>query len=305
MKKSIIYLLCFILIAPVLLPSGSGFCAKRAPAGRLKQDTSAGLKTGWNMPLCNGRGKTILDAARFLFPGGTLNELNEYVTAKQKTLRIPGATKERTVLPKGTALSIPSRIFVKSETKNYTVVLWEGVIPGSGTDKPYGNLIAALGIFPEGSAEPTDVAEVKTDQFTYFGADSLLELGEEEAFTIVNHHANAGQPYYSSDQYYIRAGRLSLIGSVSTLGCMSGCADSFREDVEWITDSLSNENHPDITVVVDLVHAPEEYMNDCDENVEESTESFREVYRWDSGKFKYVKTGGNMERLDKWNIDRM
>lgn len=256
---------------------------------------------GWDIPLGIDSSLTAYDAARFLFPDGDLDEDDNFVLKHEKVLRIPGTTRERSVLPEGAKLQPPSVIRIMGQGRKYIVLLWEGTRPAGFSDRVFSESVSVLGIFPEGSAEPTDVAEVKTDQLTFFGEGPLLRIGEDDGFTIVNHHANAGQPYYTTTLYHIRDGRLRQIAEVSTLGQMEGCEKAFCEEVRWRIDTAGQKNYPRIIATIELIRAPKEYQDGCEIKSEEKREIFEDIYNWDSAKARYVRSGGSIDRLNKWN----
>jgi hypothetical protein len=218
---------------------------------------------------------------------------------------MPGTTRERALLPAGTHLSSPRTRTVRAAGATYLVVLWDAERPSDDAAGGFGDGAAVLAVFPEGSRTPTDVAEVKTDQLTFFGDEPFVALGPDEGFTIVNHHANAGQPYTDTGLFHVHHGRLRRIAAVLTLSTLSGCAAAFRESLRWRTEPTGGE-YPRIVATVDLVRAPAEDQEGCDgPRAGERREHFDDTFEWDAAKQAYVRRGGTLDRLARWNESRM
>lgn len=259
---------------------------------------------GWKIPLGKDSPLTALDAAGMLFGKGDL-ENSLFILKEEKTLPIPGTSEDESVLPEGSTLEAPSALNIQSQGKSYVVFLWEGTRSQGDSDTSYAEKVSVLGVFPQNSSVPTDAADVKSDQLTFFGEGALLKLGSDDAFTLINHHANAGQPYYANTLYHIFNGKLSRIAEIFTLGVMSGGADSFREELQWKVKPGSQGAHPDVIASVLLVHAPAEYQEEGEEKQKETRETFEETYTWKNSKACYVDSGGNMDRLEAWNEQHM
>ena len=97
----------------------------------------------------------------------------------------------------------------------------DDAVPGGGA--------AVLAVFPEGSSEPQDVAEVKSDVLCFLGEQPLLAIGPDDSFTVVNHHFNSNQSYLDTARYHVHGGRLRLVDAVFTLSVQGVCDQSFRE----------------------------------------------------------------------------
>jgi hypothetical protein len=263
---------------------------------------AAGAPQGWDWPMANNA--TAYDAARRVFPGAEKDQAGSLTLKRDKLLRMPGTSKARADLPEGTRMETPSAIAVRSQGKQFTVLLWNGTRPEPSEDGGFAEGVAVLAVFPAGSVEPTDVAEVKTDRETFFGEPPLLALGAEEGFTLVNAHLNAGQEYAATTLFHLRDGRLRRIADAFTLGSAGGCENSFRENLRWRAEP-DGDNPPRVIATVDLIHNPEGDGEDCGRTAKPRTEQFQDSYRWDSGKGQYRHEKGNSERLDKWNESHM
>lgn len=256
------------------------------------------LPPGWDTPM--GLKGDAYDAARRIFPGASRNREDQLLLARDKALRMPGTSKKRADLPAGTVLSAPGfPLSVRSQGKKYMVLLWEGVRPEDSEDGGFGSEVAVLAVFPEGSIEPTDVAEVKQDRFTSLG--QLVSLGDEDAFVVSSTHSNSGQGYALTDLFHLRDGRLRRIaGSIFTLSNNAGCSKSFEETLRWRTEP-DGSNPPRIVATVDLIHSPGDFTKDCRPRPKAITETFENNYRWDAAKAMYRDAGGSLDRLYKWN----
>ena len=257
---------------------------------------------GWDTPLCKGCKVTPYTAAQFIFPGSDFNDEGDFVLKQEKILRIPGTTKERSILPAGTKLNNPVSYKVKSGNRDYYLLLCDGIRPEGYSDRVNNEEVAVLGVFPDGSVEPTDIAEVKSDKLTFIGERPFLKIGSDDGFTIINHHANAGQAYYNISLYHIKDGRLRRIAEEFTLTQSSGCDKSFKEELHWIVSEKEIVNgYPKITAEIDLIRSPAEFLDGCEKRSSTKKDKYIDIYTWDIQKAKYINSGGNIKSLDKWN----
>lgn len=230
-------------------------------------------------------------AGQRLFPADTRAEADgTLVITSDRELRMPGTSRERADLPAGTRLTLASSIAVRAQGKTYDVQLWDGTRPDGSGEGSFGERVAVLAVFPAGAAEPTDVAEVKTDRETYLN-DKLVALGSEDAFAIFNAHLNAGEDFNIISLFHIRDGRLRRIDEIFTEAVRAAnCAESFREVLHWHvtpqTDAL-----PRIVADVETIRAPRDVtQEDCPKRkVEERRTHARTSYRWDAKQNRYVK----------------
>ena len=102
----------------------------------------------------------------------------------------------------------------------------------------------------------------------------------------------------------LRGGRLRRIAEVATLGQLGGpCAQTFLERVGWAAGPGANK--PTVKVTVTLTHAPRETRGQCSgKPAAERVEQFADAYRWDAARDRYVRMGGSLGALDKWNDAR-
>ncbi|MDD2767577.1 MAG: hypothetical protein PHT19_02505 [Methylococcus sp.] len=263
---------------------------------------AAGEPQGWDLPM--GKNATAYDAARRIFQGADKDKEGRFTLKRDKLLRMPGTAKTRADLPEGTRLEQPSTVTIRSQGKRFTVLLWNGTRPEDSGGGGFAEGIAVLAVFPEGSAEPTDVAELKTDRETFFGQPQLLNLGDEDAFTLINSHLNAGQEYLGTSLFHLREGRLRRIADILTLSATLGCDNAFREDLRWRTEP-DGGRPPRIIASVDLVHNPKQEDEDCGRKLSPRTEQFQDSYRWDASKSQYLHEKGDSARLHKWNESQM
>lgn len=229
-----------------------------------------------------------------------------WTLARDKQLRLPGTSRERARLPAGTTLRLAATLQVKEGGRLHDVQLWQGQRPGSESDGGFGDEVAVLAVFAAGQAAPIDVAEVKTDRFTGFPSAPLIKLtAADDAFVLHNTHHNAGQPYTSVSLFHLRQGRLRRIAVVDLLGELSGCARAFDERLEWLTEP-DMAPLPIVVARVTLVHAPRASTGGCEgHRPVERREVFEDRWRWDSAKGQYLRQGGTLDRLDRWNDSRL
>lgn len=266
----------------------------------------AGPPAGWNTPLSGDGRQTAYDGARRIFPGAERDKSGNLVLAGDKLLRMPGTSKRRASLPEGTQLGTPSALLVRSEGRRFHVLLWEGFRPESSEDGGFGEAVAVLAVFPEGSSEPSDVAEVKSDRETWLGKSGLVNLGAEDGFVVANTHHNSNQGYLIATLFHLRDGRLRQIATAFTLSNNAGCRGSFDENLRWRTEP-DGDGPPRVIAEVELIHNPKDATDSCEGGraPKPRSETFADSYRWDAAKSRYLREKGNSAQLEKWNRKNM
>ncbi len=268
----------------------------------------------WLMACCAWLGAPVARAATAeattaraaaVFGPGRAGDDGQWTLATARRLRLPGTSRERADLPAGTRLWAAQALKVRERGAVHDVVMWRGERPDDTGDGGFMNEVAVLAVFAAGQTAPIDVAEVKTDRMTMFGAPPVVRLTpNDDAFTLLNHHANAGQPYTESSLFQLREGRLRRIASVDLLGELSGCAQAFDEIIDWRIEPAGRAL-PDIVAQVTLIHAPKDATEGCTPRPAERRETLADRWRWDAGAGRYQRQpGGSLARIERWNDQR-
>lgn len=292
-------------IALALAPGGTGLGRAQVRDSAPAPAAPAAPTAPAASPTPSAAGDLTGARTRRVFPGAQPDGDAHWRLTREQALRIPGTRQERSIVIPGTRVSLSRALVVRAQGRRFDVLLWEGSRPEGSRDGGFMDEVAVLGVFPAGGTDPTDVAEVKSDRLTYFGAHPVLALGSgDDAFTLVNHHANAGQPYVDTALFHLREGRLRRIAQVLTMDEMSGCANAFREQLSWRTRA-EGTGLPTVLATVELVRAPREFQESCGpRRAPERRERFEDAYRWDAVRDRYVRAAGTMGRLDRWNEAR-
>ena len=227
---------------------------------------------------------TAADGAAHLFRHGHL-DADHFVVSDDKLLRKPDSTTDRTTIPANTRLKAPQEQKIRSEGKLYHLLYW-----GDSENSDF----SILAIFPDGSPDPIDVADVKGDRETYFG--SPLSVGNEDIFAITNAHLSAGEDYHAESMFRLRRGRLSLVARVFTGS--RGLCPRYAEVLQWKVKPSAGSAMATLIAAVDLVTNPKDGLpSDCKEQskTKESHHLFEESYQWDATKDHYVDSGGSFK----------
>ena len=239
---------------------------------------------------------------------GPLQPDSEGATAMREArrLRLPGTSRERADLPAGTRLRLSGAHRVRESGRPHDVMLWHGERPEGAEGGGFQDEVAVLAVFRAGEVAPIDVAEVKTDRMTYFAEPALRPLGaQDDAFDLVNHHANAGQPYAEHSLYHLRGGRLRRIVQVDLLGEFSGCAKSFEQTITWRTEPDAAQPLPRIVAEVTVHLAPRVHTEPCRPRPAPRQQLYSARYRWDAAADRYrAEPGGTLDKLARWNESR-
>ncbi|MFP5212754.1 MAG: hypothetical protein ACLGPL_05185 [Acidobacteriota bacterium] len=259
-----------------------------------------------NTPVETGSSLTYRKLVEGIFKGVREDpKSGDLMTASEKVIRRPGA-KERTVLPEGSRLNSFEVIRVRGDGRRYFVMLLG--VESEDSDVPGGGA-SVLAVFPEGSAEPQDVAEVKSDMFCGLGEGALLSIGPDEAFTYTNSHHNSSQGYLITTLAQIHGGRLQRIAEVFTLRNNAPCDSSFEEPLTWRTESDSENPYPKVVATVTLIMGVgKDDGGDCPKNKKAfRKQTFQSVYRWDKAKGFYLHEPGDrgFDALDRFNQKNM
>jgi hypothetical protein len=224
-----------------------------------------------------------------------------------RRLRLPGTSRERADLPAGTRLRLSAAQRVRESGLPHDVMLWHGERPehteGGGG---FQDEVAVLAVFRAGETAPIDVAEVKTDRMTYFAEPAVRPLGaQDDVFDLVNHHANAGQPYAEHSLYHLRGGRLRRIVQVDLLGEFGGCAKAFEQTIAWRTEPDAAQPLPRLVAEVTVLLAPLVHTEQCRPRPAPRRQQYSARFRWDAAADRYrAEPGGTLDKLARWNDSR-
>lgn len=276
------------MVSALLVAAGSGWTAEAAGAAPASPPALADAR------------------ARQVFGALQRGDDSEWTMRDSRRLRLPGTSRERADLPAGTRLRLAAVHTVRERGTGHELMLWHGERPDGEADGGFLEQVAVLAVFRRGDPAPIDVAEVKTDRQTYFAHPAVKPLGpDDDLFEIVNHHANAGQPYAEHSLYHLRQGRLRRIAQVDLLGELSGCAKAFEQWLRWRTEPDADRPLPRIVAEVELVHAPADMTEDCHPRPRSRSERFQASFRWDPTGDRYrQEPGGTLDRLARWNDQR-
>ena len=261
----------------------------------------AAAPTGFELPaaLISARAQQVFGPLQHDSDGTAMREA--------RRLRLPGTSRERADLPAGTCLRLAGAHRVRESGRPHDVMLWhgdrpeaaEGGAPGGG----FGDQVAVLAVFRAGDAAPIDVAEVQTDRMTYFAEPAVRALGaQDDLFDLVNHHANASQPYAEHSLYHLRGGRLRRIVQVDLLGRFGGCAKAFEQTIAWRTEPDAAQPLPRIVAEVTVHLAPRAHTTECRPRPPARQQHYNARYRWDAAADRYrAEPGGTLDKLARWN----
>ena len=248
--------------------------------------------------LINARAQQVFGALQRDDEGHQLRE--------RRRLRLPGTSRERADLPAGTRLRLGAVHRVRDRGVPHDVMLWHGDRPDNAEGGGFQQQVSVLAVFRAGEATPTDVAEVQTDRMTYFAEPAVQPLGtQDDLFDLVNHPANAGQPYAEHSLYHLSGGRLRRIVQVDLLADFSGCAKSFEQTIAWRTEPDAAQPLPRIVAEVTVHHAPKAHTTDCRPRPPAHQQLYSARYRWDATADRYrAEPGGTLDKLARWNEAR-
>jgi hypothetical protein len=250
-------------------------------------------------PVRQGSKVTYRDLVASVFKGVRQDGSGSWVTAEEKVLRRVGE-KERTIVPAGTPLSAFRTVPVRGDGTTYLLMVCEA--EGSFSETPASGAFV-LAAFPEGGAEPTDVADMAADRFTGLAMESAPALGPDDSFAIANSHHNSNQGYLITDLFHIRGGRIRKIVSVFTLSLNGMCEKSFREEVTFQAEEDPGLPYPKVNATVTLEKGPSEVERDsCPRSKRVlRREVYRGTCRWDKAKGRYGPPDKGLAKIERFN----
>jgi hypothetical protein len=159
---------------------------------------------------------------------------------------------------------------------------------------------ARLADFPEGSAEPRDMADVQGDRSCWLAETGIL-LGPDDGFFTENTHSNTGQSYEITDLFQIHGRRLRRIDSTLTLTNRGACEDT-EESLIWKTEADSESPYPRLVATITLTRKPSEnhWGENCPKPKPPAGKVYSETYRWDKAADRFASVDKGFEPLERF-----
>jgi len=249
---------------------------------------------------------TYVDLLRTLFPDLKVDpNLPGEVTAHQTVpIKHIGEQDEGTVLEGNFEIKEVELLKVLHQGRTLFLSLVDLTAESANEATPYEGEASVLALF---SAEPIrllDAIDVKTDKFTdLWGKPPVFHLdAQNDYFVIHNTHWNSGESYNDYTIMSIVDNKFSVITSLFCLDTQ-GCGWKETQTPLLRTQRTANGKYPNLLVTVKL--AKEITSEECPQRARGYTRYYRAIYHWNSMKARYEGDSRQLERLDKFNRDRM
>jgi hypothetical protein len=194
---------------------------------------------------------------------------------------------------------------IKSEGRRLLLLSAELSAEHANEGTPYEGEATVLAVFAlEPKIELLDVMDIKTDRFTAFWEDHpFVHLNSQnDAFVIYSTHSNAGENYNDLALMFVDDGRFKIISNFFLFNTQ-GCGATFTESPSFRALPAAGRKYPRILVTVRL--QKEADTGECDRRTRGYTRYYRAIYYWQQAKSQYESDSSQLEKLDKFNRDRL
>jgi hypothetical protein len=291
-----------ILIAAILLPppAFSKSATLRSSDLRISQPTDL------TAPVQKGSKTTYADLLRTLFPDLKVDRdvPGEGIAHKTVPIKHIGEQDEGTAFEGDFEIKEVELRQVLNQGRVLFLSLIELSAENANEATPYEGEATVLALFSAEPATLLDAIDVKTDKFTdFWGKQPISHLdSRNDYFIIHNTHWNAGESY---DDYMVMSvyeGKFTVITSLFTLNTQ---ACGWKETQTPLLRALPTPTgkYPKLLVTVKVMK--EVNSEQCAGRARGYTRYYRAIYHWNAMKARYEGDSRQLERLDKFNKDRM
>ena len=257
-------------------------------------------------PVQKGSKATYVDLLRMLFPDLKVDRTVPGQATAHTTIPIKhiGEEEEGTVFAGDFEIKDVELRPILNQGRVLFLTLIDLTAENANEATPYEGEAAVLALF---SAEPMkllDALDVKTDKFTdFWGKQPILHLDtRNDYFVIHNTHWNAGESYNDYTILSIDEGKFTVITS---LFCLDTQGSGWKETQTPVfrAQRIPNGKYPNLLVTIRLTK--EVSSEDCARRTRGYTRYYRAVYHWNATKARYEGDSRQLERLDKFNRERL
>jgi hypothetical protein len=170
---------------------------------------------------------------------------------------------------------------------------------------PYEGEASLIALFRlEPKLELLDAMDIKTDRFTgFWGKTPVLRLDSRNgAFVVYSTHWNAGESYNDISLLFVDRGRLRVITN-QFLYNTQGCGVTFTETPLFQASPAAGRKYPNVVVSVKLQKDAD--PENCSRRTPGYIRYYRAIYQWNDAKGEYQADTRQIDRLDKFNKQRL
>jgi len=280
------------------------------PAGTF-QTKSEGLKrsevqsTNLNDPISKGSQITCVDLFRRILPDLKTDSKDEATAHQSIPLKSLSGDADAVALESEIKISSFELRRIRSEGNSLLLLRADLTAEDANQSTPYEGEASLIAVFRlEPKLELLDAVDIKTDRFSgFWGKNPVLALdSRNDAFVVYSTHWNAGESYNDIYLLFIDRGRIRVITNQFIYNTQ-GCGVTFTETPFFQASPVAGRRYPNVLVSVKL-------KKDADpENCSRRTPGFiryyRGIYQWNDAKGEYGADTRQLERLDKFNKQRL
>ena len=254
-----------------------------------------------------GSKTTYFDLFRKVFPDLQTDSTHDDAAIAHRSVPMRKIDDEREsiVLESNIEIKGLDSRWLKSEGRRLLLLSAELSAADANEATPYEGEATVLAVFGlEPNIELLDVMDIKTDRFTAFWKEHpLVHLNSQnDAFVIYSTHSNAGENYNDLALMFVDDGRFKIISSFCLFNTQ-GCGVTFTESPSFRALPAVGRKYPKILVTVRI--KKEADTDECERRILGYTRYYRAIYYWQQAKARYKSDSRQLERLDKFNRERL
>ena len=257
-------------------------------------------------PVQQGSKTSYFDLFRELFPDLRTDSTHDDAAIAHRSVPIRKIDDERESIVLESDIEIKSfdSRWIKSEGKRLLLLSVELSAEDANEATPYEGEATVLALFSLEPSELLDAMDIKTDRFTGFWEDhSLVHLNSRnDAFVIYSTHGNAGESYNDLALMFVDDGRFKVISSLFLFNTQ-GCGVTFTESPYFRALPAVGRKYPKILVMVRLKKDAD--TDGCDRRTRGYTRYYHAIYYWKQAKTQYESYSRQLEKLDRFNRERL
>jgi len=258
-------------------------------------------------PVQQGSKTAYIDLFRKLFPDMQTDSTDDEAVIAHRSVPIRriDADQESVVLESDIEIKVFDSRWVRSAGRRLLLLRADLSAEGANEATPYEGEATILAVF---SLEPTiellDMMDIKTDRITgFWGNHPVVHLNSQnDAFVIYSTHWNAGESYNDLALMFVDDGRFKVISSLFLFNTQ-GCGVTFTESPSFRALPAVGHKYPKILVTVRLKKDAD--TNECDRRTRAYTKYYQALYYWNQAKAQYESSSHQLDKLDKFNRDRL
>ncbi len=289
LKHSAIGLLTFITLVIISVPSSQAQISS---------------ETDFQSKVVAGKSATYLDLVRKVFPDVGRNSSDGAIAHKSIALsHFFGDYKDIIYQEemKITGVENPG-----AQTRNHGQVLVLIHVNSDSGGLSAWNELSILTLFElEPSVKLLDAVDIQADKFSGFWDEGpVIQIGAQtDAVIISNGHHNSSQGYQSLTVVAPINDRLRNVFDLPVVLSSNDCGNNITQTAKIDSIKAAGNARFNLSVNIKSIRNPDDAS--CEKRVKGYTQSYKSMLVWNTAKGKYLDSGVELDKLEKFNKKRM